>query len=85
MGFGAPVLGTVDRRGIRNAILSRVPILWSQVHTAQSLPFPRLLEALARGERTVVLDDGTLGMIPDEWLRRYGSLAGLGSAERRTW
>lgn len=45
-------------------------------------PFPRLLQALKKGESTVQLDDGTLGMIPEEWLRRYGLLAGLGAVEK---
>jgi endonuclease/exonuclease/phosphatase family metal-dependent hydrolase len=44
MGYGAPVIGTPDKRGIRCAILSRLPILWSQVHTRKSLPFPRFVE-----------------------------------------
>jgi superfamily II DNA or RNA helicase len=46
----------------------------------QRTPFPRLLEAVRKGEHSVVLDDGSLGMIPEEWLRRYGMLAGLGTA-----
>src|SRR5687768_14939087 len=44
LGYGAPVLGTQDKRGIRNAILSRFPIQWSQVHTAAALPFPKFVE-----------------------------------------
>ncbi|MBX3192988.1 MAG: endonuclease/exonuclease/phosphatase family protein [Labilithrix sp.] len=44
MGYGAPVLGTTDKRGIRCAILSRLPILWSQVHAKESLPFPTFVE-----------------------------------------
>jgi len=44
LGYGTPVVGTEDRRGIRNAILSRLPILWSQVHTAKALPFPTFVE-----------------------------------------
>ncbi len=38
---------------------------------------PKLLEALRRGERFVELDDGSRGMVPDEWLRDYGLLARL--------
>jgi endonuclease/exonuclease/phosphatase family metal-dependent hydrolase len=38
--YGEPVMGTPDRRGIRCALVSRLPILWSRVHTAESLPFP---------------------------------------------
>jgi superfamily II DNA or RNA helicase len=41
---------------------------------------PRLLRAIKQGEQTVRLDDGTLGIIPEEWLKKYGMLAGLGSA-----
>jgi endonuclease/exonuclease/phosphatase family metal-dependent hydrolase len=44
LGYGAPVIGTEDRRGIRNAILSRLPLLHSQVHTAKALPFPTFKE-----------------------------------------
>jgi superfamily II DNA or RNA helicase len=47
-------------------------------HTAS---IPRLLQALKRGENTVVLDDGTIGLVPDDWLKKYGLLAGLGATE----
>ena len=43
---------------------------------------PQLLEALRRGENMVRLDDGTYGMLPEEWLRRVGVLAGLGTPEK---
>ena len=33
---------------------------------------PALLAALRRGENTVVLDDGTLGMLPEAWLKKFG-------------
>jgi len=39
---------------------------------------PELLATLKRGENLVPLDDGTFGMLPEEWLKKYGSLAGLG-------
>jgi endonuclease/exonuclease/phosphatase family metal-dependent hydrolase len=39
-------LGTADARGIRCAILSRLPLLSASVHTADSLPFP----VFARGD-----------------------------------
>ena len=44
LGYGAPVIGTEDKRGIRNVLLSRLPVQWSQVHTSKSLPFPRFVE-----------------------------------------
>jgi superfamily II DNA or RNA helicase len=42
---------------------------------------PQLLAALKRGDNTVKLDDGTHGILPEEWLKKYGMLAGLGKAE----
>ncbi len=41
---------------------------------------PALLAAARRGEHMVRLDDGSYGLLPQEWLRQYGLLAGLGSA-----
>lgn len=73
LGYGAPVLGTPDRRGIRCVVLSRLPVLWSQVHAPKTLPFPRFFEddpepfaariPLRRGVPHVRLDAGALGEI----------------------
>jgi superfamily II DNA or RNA helicase len=43
---------------------------------------PELLEALRRGDKMVRLDDGTYGVLPEEWLRRIGPLAGMGEPEQ---
>src|SRR4029077_5084138 len=45
------------------------------------VPFPELLSALARGDCTGRLDDGSLGIVPEEWARQYGLLSGLGISE----
>jgi superfamily II DNA or RNA helicase len=42
---------------------------------------PELLAAVKRGQDTVQLDDGTFGMLPEAWLKKYGLLAGLGTTE----
>jgi superfamily II DNA or RNA helicase len=42
---------------------------------------PALLAALRRGENMVPLDDGTYGLLPEEWLTRFGTIAGLGTPE----
>ena len=42
---------------------------------------PALLEAVRRGDRMVRLDDGAYGLLPEEWLKRIGMLAGMGEAE----
>ena len=47
----------------------------------KSVPFPRLLEALRRGDSSVLLDDGSLGMMPEDWLKKYGLIAQMGKVE----
>jgi superfamily II DNA or RNA helicase len=47
-----------------------------------TVPLPRLLRAVKQGEQTVKLDDGTVGIIPEEWLSRYGLLADLASTDK---
>ncbi|NLX95382.1 MAG: helicase SNF2 [Rhodopirellula sp.] len=42
---------------------------------------PDLLAAIRRGEKYVQLGDGSRGLLPDEWLARFGALADLGTAE----
>jgi superfamily II DNA or RNA helicase len=42
---------------------------------------PQLLEAMRRRESMVRLDDGSYGLLPEEWLRQIGPLAGMGTAE----
>jgi superfamily II DNA or RNA helicase len=59
---------------------------WFELHgtvaygdtTAQ---LPQLLSAFRRGETMVVLDDGSYGLLPEEWLRRFGNVAAMGDAE----
>ena len=46
-----------------------------------TVSLPRLLRALKQGEQTVRLDDGTWGILPEEWMKKYGLLADLGSVE----
>ena len=46
-----------------------------------SASLPDLLRALRRGEKTVVLGDGSLGMLPEDWLARYGLLAEMGTVD----
>jgi superfamily II DNA or RNA helicase len=41
---------------------------------------PKLLAALKRHESTILLDDGSYGMLPEEWLQKYGMLAELGTS-----
>ncbi len=87
LGYGAPVCAMPDRRGIRNAVLSRVPVLWSQVHAPRALPFPRLVDAdpepfgdripLRRGVVHVRVDGGSLGEV-DVLAVHFKAMRGVG-------
>ncbi len=46
-----------------------------------SVQLPALLAALRKGETFVELGDGQRGMLPDEWLAKYGHLAEFGEVE----
>ncbi len=42
---------------------------------------PELLRALRRGDRTVLLDDGSYGLLPEQWLARLQLFAGIGEPQ----
>src|SRR5207249_7760414 len=42
---------------------------------------PELLAAARQGETMVALGDGSMGMLPEDWLKKYGVLAELGASE----
>jgi hypothetical protein len=49
-----------------------------------SVKLPALLQAISKGEATVVLDDGTVGILPEQWLKRYGLLAAVTDVKDET-
>ncbi|MBA7637350.1 hypothetical protein ES703_44993 [subsurface metagenome] len=48
----------------------------------QEVVLPELLKALRRGENKVRLGDGTYGVLPQDWLKQYGLLAGFGKEQK---
>ena len=62
----------------------RSGIDWFELHgtvdfgDGQVVALPRLLEAFRHGRATVTLDDGTTGIVPEEWLRSWAGIAGVG-------
>lgn len=44
----------------------------------QEVSLPELLAAIRSGTNTIALGDGSIGVLPEAWLERYGVLAGLG-------
>jgi superfamily II DNA or RNA helicase len=59
---------------------------WFELHgrvdfgDGQSLEIPAVLAAIRRGEGSVLLGDGTRGLVPEEWLRQYAGMARFGEA-----
>jgi len=47
----------------------------------RTVPLPEVLAAVRRGERFVPLSDGSLGMLPEEWIEKFAPIARLGTAE----
>ncbi len=45
----------------------------------QRVSLPDLLAAARRGESLIELGDGSMGMLPEDWLKKYGMLADLAS------
>ena len=47
----------------------------------QMVALPDLLKAADKGDTTITLPDGSVGVLPEDWLRKYGFLTGLGEAD----
>lgn len=78
--------GKLYRNGATMNLSVQSGIDWFELHGEarfgdQTAPLPELLEALRSGSRTVLLDDGSHGLLPEDWLKRYGMLGDLGQAK----
>jgi superfamily II DNA or RNA helicase len=78
--------GRVFRPFTAGRVSVRSGVDWFELHGELSFAgevarTPDLLKALARGERFVPLGDGSLGMVPEEWLKRFAGLVDFGEPE----
>jgi superfamily II DNA or RNA helicase len=85
-GWRVEAEGVVYRRPGRIKIDVRSGIDWFDVDGAIDfdglpVPLPLLIQSLRRGQNTVLLGDGTIGVLPEEWLKRFGILLGTGKVE----
>lgn len=56
---------------------------WFELHgevdfDGATVQLPELLEALKHGQSTVQLGDGTFGLLPEDWMKKYGLIAATG-------
>src|SRR5215208_352739 len=75
----------------RNPASSRLSVSsgidWFELHGSLNfgedleVKLPQLLAALRRGQKVIALGDGSFGVLPEEWLQRYGLLASFGVTE----
>ncbi len=59
---------------------------WFELHggvefDGKVVPLPDILNALKNRQTYVTLGDGTVGLLPEEWLQRFGTFAAAGEAE----
>ncbi len=59
---------------------------WFELHGGmkfgdQEVALPDILKAIKSGNHLIQLGDGAFGMLPEDWLKKYGLLAGVGKAE----
>jgi superfamily II DNA or RNA helicase len=82
-GWLVEVSGKIHRRPGKVRVEVSSGIDWFEVRgeaefDGVKVSLPRLLSAVRKGETSVVLDDGTVGILPEEWLKKYGLLAAVG-------
>ena len=76
--------GKLYRRAGKLAMSVSSGIDWFELDASvefegMTVALPALLAALKKGENIVRLDDGSFGLLPEEWLKRHGILVGSGT------
>jgi superfamily II DNA or RNA helicase len=84
-GWQVEAEGKIYRQPGASSLEVRSGIDWFELHGSidfggVSVGLPKLLAALRKKETTVLLDDGTLGLMPEEWLAKFARVAMLGKA-----
>jgi superfamily II DNA or RNA helicase len=77
--------GHLYRRPGSSSLEVKSGIDWFELHgyvefEGLRATFPELLAAIRRGDGFVTLDDGSLGLVPDDIVRRYGRVMEMGVA-----
>jgi superfamily II DNA or RNA helicase len=85
-GWTVEAQGKIYRSAGRAQLRVASGIDWFELHgevefEGQVVGLPQLLAALRSGEGFVPLGDGSVGLLPEEWLKRWAPLAGFGQTD----
>ena len=86
-GWRVEAEGKLYRNAASGTLSVSSGIDWFELHGALDfgdglqVKLPALLSALRRGETMIQLSDGSFGLMPEEWLQKYGLLASVGEVE----
>ena len=85
-GWKVTAAGKLFRQPGKSSISVASGMDWFELHGAvaygeTTAQLPKLLAALNRGETMVILDDGSYGLLPEEWLRRFHNVSTIGEAD----
>ncbi|HEV7301331.1 MAG TPA: SNF2-related protein [Tepidisphaeraceae bacterium] len=85
-GWDVQASGSVYRQPGAVSLSVASGIDWFDLHGSidfggQTASLPKLLAAIRKQQRTIVLDDGSIGVLPTEWLKQYAPLAGIGTVQ----
>jgi superfamily II DNA or RNA helicase len=85
-GWDVQAAGNIYRQPGQVSLSVASGIDWFDLHGSidfggQTASLPKLLQAVRKQQRTIVLDDGSIGVLPTEWLKQYAPLAGIGTVE----
>lgn len=84
-GWHVEAEGKLYRRPGKFSLNVSSGIDWFELHgevdfDGATVKLPDLLAALKHGQSTVQLGDGTFGLLPEEWMKKYGLIAATGDA-----
>jgi superfamily II DNA or RNA helicase len=85
-GWRVEAEGKLVQRASRVTMSVSSGIDWFDLHASvefagETVPLNDVLDALKRGESSVRLGDGSVGLLPEEWLARYAPFAAMGDAD----
>ena len=88
-GWRVEAEGKLYRRPTSLSVEVKTGIDWFELQGAadfegKSAKLPDLLKAIRRGETMVHLDDGSIGLLPEEWIDRYGLTSAFANTDQNS-